>query len=208
MKNIIILLLISLACKAQTVEPIFQNTDYGKNGRYYKDVDADFNPYIGTWIYNSGNITFTIKLVKKEMMTETVGTTSFFEDFLIGEYQYQVNGNTIINTLPSLSINHADAINYNLYSLGIIGNTLYPKCEDCPANQRRIIMGFDEPTRRNVDGLSAGLMLRRITENGVAKIIAILYNRSPSQGLLSDGTPTDIEAYSIPYGTYTLTKVD
>jgi hypothetical protein len=208
-KYVLLLLLISLACKAQKVEPIFQNTNYGnRNNVYYKDLDNDFSPYVGTWKYTSGNVTFTIVLQKKLMIPKTIGQYSIYRDYLVGEYHYQINNNTIINTLPSLSNNYTKMLDYNLSFSAIVGNTRHPQCNNCPANQRRISMHFDEPTRRNVDGLSAGLMLRRITENGVAKIVAIFYNRSASHGLLSDGTPTDIEDYSIPYGTYVFTKVD
>lgn len=207
MKNIIILLFVTMACKAQNVEPMFRNTGYGKhNNIYYKDIDNDLDPYIGTWKYTTGNTVFTIVLQKKTMVPKTLGQNSFYMDNIVGEYKYEVNGSTIVNTLPSLSNNYTNMYDYNLSLAGIVGNTNHPQCASCQPNERRVAMNFNEPSRELVSGLSAGLILRRITENGVAKIVAILYKESASNGTLTDGTPTDIEAYSVPYGTYVLVK--
>ena len=68
-------------------------------------------------------------------------------------------------------------------------------------------MMFNEPSHRNVAGLGAGLMLRKVTENGVEKIKATLYGRGVSMGYtIPDQQPTTIDRYSLPYGEYTLIK--
>ena len=70
MKQIIITLigiLSILSCKAQqfTVS-IYGNESIEYNPNYYlKDVDNDFNKFIGVWKYTNGNTSFTIVLDKE-----------------------------------------------------------------------------------------------------------------------------------------------
>jgi len=191
-----------------TIVPIFQTTNYGDNV-YFKDVDNNFTPYVGTWKYINGTDTLTIVLQKKEMVYSPVGTREEYLDYLIGEYKYVKNGVEKVNTLSALSSNYPNALDYNLVSDGIVVNAVHPQCNNCFSTQRRISMSFNEPSRREIAGLSAGLMLRRITESdGVQKIIAILYTRSVSFGFTYDGTPSTIDSYSVPIGEYVLTKIN
>jgi hypothetical protein len=207
MKNIFILFIFTLTCQAQNIQPYFQNTGFGKESDvYYKDLDNDFTPYVGTWKYTNGTTSLTIVLQKRQMVNITIGSTTFFRDYLVGEYSYIENGVEKINTLPSLTSNFTDMFNYNLTSSGIVTNKVFPKCNDCSPNQRRISMFFNEPSRREIVGLTGGLMLKQVTENGVVKIKAIIYARSPSLGFTVDDIPTSINSYTVPFGEYLLVK--
>ena len=199
--------MLGLGCNAQSrVYPIQGNGARSEEGAYYKDLDNDFTPYIGTWKYTNGTTSLTIVLQKRQMVNITIGSTTFFRDYLVGEYSYIENGVEKINTLPSLISNFTDMFNYNLTSSGIVTNKVFPKCSDCSPNQRRISMFFNEPSRREIVGLTGGLMLKQVTENGVVKIKAIIYARSPSLGFTVDDTPTSINSYTVPFGEYLLVK--
>src|SRR5690554_2222573 len=114
------------------VEPLFQNTNFGDiNWAYYKDMDNNYNPYVGSWVYTNGNATFKIVLQKKEMVLTSSGIGQYLKQYstdrLIGEYQYLENGVEKVNTLQNLTISNLDAREYNLYSTGIVLKNLYPK---------------------------------------------------------------------------------
>lgn len=69
MKKITLLsfLFICLGCKAQfNIIPRYDETQsYGKiKNAYYKDVDNQLNPYVGTWLYANGTDTLKIILRK------------------------------------------------------------------------------------------------------------------------------------------------
>lgn len=215
--TILTLLIISYSIEAQPlIEPRFKNLNYARTeGTYYKDIDNDYAPYVGTWIYTHGNTSFKIVLQKKEMMPLISGVgqhaIQYYTDILIGEYQYIENGIDKVNTLANLSVNHSKPINYSLYGGSIVLKNLYPKCDECAETDRRIAMTFNEPSRRNSVGLSGGLMLRHYVENDVHKIKAIVYIRTSSLGIdrmTNQELPAELNHYSVPTGTYILTKVN
>ena len=215
--TILTLLIISYSIEAQSsIEPIFRNTNYGDtNGTYYKDIDNDFGPYVGTWVYTHGNTSFKIVLQKKVMMPLISGVgqhaTQYYADRMVGEYQYIENNIDKVNTLSGLSINHNEESDYSLYSAGVVLKSSYPQCDECSDTERRISMIFNEPSRRNSVGLSGGLMLRHYIENGVHKIKAIVYIRTSSLGIdrmTNQVLPAELNHYSVPTGTYILTKVN
>lgn len=91
MKNIIFLsiMLLSFSCKSQSV--IIDITDSELEqpiGYYSKDINNVLDPFQGTYIYTNGNTSF--KIILKKMIKQSEGV--HFEDLIIGEYQYVVNG--------------------------------------------------------------------------------------------------------------------
>src|SRR5690606_3886847 len=177
------------------------------------DIDNDFNPYVGTWVYTNGNTSLKVIFQKKEMMQNNLGSNmQYFRDYLIGEYQYIENGIEKVNTLPNLLSNHSDRTDYNIRDTGIILKYIYPKCEECSDTERRISMSFTEPSRRNSAGLFGGAALRHFTENGVEKIKLVFYQESYGNGYRRDNLEPleseELKSFTLPIGTYILTKVE
>lgn len=83
---------------------------------YYKDIDNRLDTFEGTWIYDNGTDYIKIVLIKK--IKVSVG--DYFEDILIGEFQYKHNGIEKINTLHNLN---ATLVNIMLH--GIYGNIFW-----------------------------------------------------------------------------------
>lgn len=99
MKNLLtISLLISFFnCSSQTVVPLnARSTDIPTSNYYRKDLDNVLNKFEGTWKYQNGNTSFTVKFVKKQK----VKVTDYYTDELCGWYQYIEDGVEIVNTIP------------------------------------------------------------------------------------------------------------
>lgn len=215
MKNKLIIILAICGfytCKAQS--PILDLHDndlyFGDvNNAYYKDIEGFYNQFVGTWVYTSGNTMLKVKFKKKDMFYQTPPPVAFYIDYLIGEFQYIENGVEKANTLSNLDINHTDISDYNIVSLGKVDLTGFPKCNDCPAGTVRISMMFDEPANDDVTLLGAFVM-RKVVENGVEKIkvqfqmLELANNVNKANWDL----PSTARKHTIPYGDYTLVKVE
>ena len=143
----LIMFFVGMGCYGQTPVLSLYDDEYGAiNGAYYKDTHNDFNNYIGTWKYTNGTTSLTITLQKKTMVPHTYGQKNIFEDVIVGEYKYVLNGTELINTLPQLTLNFPDVINYNIVGNAIIApGTGY--CYDCGPNDRKIVLIFSDPNR-------------------------------------------------------------
>lgn len=175
---------------------------------YYKDINGFFNQYLGTWIYSTGNKTFKVVFVKKPMVYRT-SFKNYYEDYLVGEFQYIENGVEKVNTLSNLGNSYSNIRDYNLYSVGTIKKNTYPLCPECTENEMRLLMRFNEPSRRNIwSGISNNFVIRRFVENGQEKLkVQFVYTGSGLETLNSiDGASTDINSFNVPYGEYILTK--
>tara|TARA_R110001599_G_C11974559_1_gene634292 strand:- start:50 stop:577 length:528 start_codon:yes stop_codon:yes gene_type:complete len=101
------------------------NTKYdAPNNSYYKDINNVLNNFEGTWLYTNGNTSLKIKLVKSLKYFNG----KYYEDLLVGGYQYIKDGIEKINTLsdandPSIGRN-----------AGIRGNNIYKSCKYLPIN--------------------------------------------------------------------------
>ncbi len=211
MKNItiIVVLFLTLGCKAQTpVLDIYNpNIDFGNiNNAYNKDVNNLLEPYIGSWLYTNGTTSLKIILQKRVMYHRLSNNQSLYTDYIIGGYKYIENGVTILNCLNDLTLVKQFIFDYDLYGNILLSKTNIPSCADCAVNEKRLDLTYNEPLTRNDISLSADMILRPITENGIQKIKLLFYLRSLSLGMHVDGTPTNIEQHSIPYGEYILTK--
>ncbi len=85
-----------VSCKAQTI--VNRNTfNQGNNeGKYFKDLDNNFDNFIGTWEHQNGNEIFRVTLWKVEMEEHENGNRpSFWMDALKGHYEkVEVTTNT------------------------------------------------------------------------------------------------------------------
>lgn len=213
MKNtiiIIISLLTFFSCKAQIIKPIYDVEDLPEyDTTYYKDVDNDYNNFIGTWRWQDGNTSLTFIFHKVEYV-EHIGLGDFF-DHLIGEYIYIENGVEIINTLPSPILTNPDGtpniakpdpLDNNINSYDIRTSHGYiPPCEECAPNTRFVIAHLNDPLRPKVEGR---ISMGHFTENGVEKIKANIGVSFIDRYVTYTG-PTTL---TIPDGIYTFTKVE
>ncbi|WP_293893605.1 DUF6705 family protein [Flavobacterium sp.] len=197
MKNIIKLLFlftITVSCKAQTIDIQNDNGDE-IHGAYYKDIQNVLDPFVGTYIYTDGTTSLKIVLQKKIMSSMN---NYYYEDLIVGEYQYIKNGTEIANTLSRLAINRADGTNYSIHGNNIITNSS-GICPECAPNEKAISLGFVDDLTDNV---TDSFIVRRVIEGGQPAIkIIILWAIS---GHLK-GTPSSPEP-NIPGGYYTLIK--
>ncbi|MCA0348608.1 MAG: hypothetical protein LCH35_05015 [Bacteroidetes bacterium] len=200
MKNILKLLALfalTTSCKAQNQIIDIQNDNGDEiTGAYYKDIQNILDPFIGTYIYTDGTTSLKIVLQKKLMSSHS--NLRYYEDLIVGEYQYIKDGVEIANTLNRLNINKPDGSNYS-----ICGNNIITKtsgiCPDCTPNEKALFLGFvDDLT----DNLTDSFIVRRVVEDGQPAIkIMILWAIS---GHLK-GTPSS-QKPNIPGGYYILIK--
>ena len=196
MKNIfkILSVLFLISCKAQTITPLYPVDSSPTNeiivNQYYKDVDNDYNPYVGTWKWESGNNSLTIIFNKVVYNNNGHGD---FSDLLVGEYQYIENGVELVNTFPLIEpigipniVNQEDPWENNIVSIRIADTHKgIPPCPECAPNTRFIILEISDPTKPNLMG---DIVMARFVESSVEKIRARIYkthNLSNSNGELS-----------------------
>jgi len=198
MKNLFLtisILSLALSCKAQS--PIV-NIDVPRSNTvdsaYFKDLNNEFNKFIGTWIFTDGTKTLTIELKKVEM----IFNGKDYEDKLVGEYKYESNGFVIVNTLDN--INNHNVAKHPISGSSIINIDQSIICDDCDINERRIKLSFSDSERRY---LNSRIILRYLNnETNPEKITATIYVEGnvmlPYEGASSSP--------SVPYGTYLMEK--
>ena len=209
-----ILIITLFSCKAQIV-PLDTRISSIQDGSYVKDINNELDNFIGTWVYSNANKVFTIT-IQKQVHTFN---GKYYQDYLIGEYAYTINGITIIDTLSELPDETDDDVDestedgltddntlgiqpqnvsYNLGGRYIVTGPDH-SCTDCAINERRIDMYFVDPERKY---LSTNLFLRYLVgETSPEKITATIRARS--------GTVTPLDGFDsprVPYGTYLMEK--
>ena len=190
--------------------PRFSSESVGRvEGAYYKDINGFLDQYAGTWLYMNDNVLLKIVLVKKLMFYKVTGFKNYYEDYLIGEYQYIENGVEKVNTLSNLSNTYTDITDYNLYSVAMAKKHSPPSCPECSEDEKRLLLDFNEPSRRNIwNGISNDFVIRKFTENGVTKLkVQFVYTGNGLESLNTiDGPPANVNSFSVPYGEYILVK--
>ena len=206
----IISILIVSICKSQSIVPLYGSGHAGENGYYYKDLDNFLNQYEGTWLYTFGNTSLKIVLVKKVKMPFTSITGTYYRDVLVGEYEYYENGVLKINTLSNLNVNHNKFYSYNLSGKNRINKEIYPKCIDCAVNEYRIKLEYSEPAYKDYQGFDSYMLIRTVTENGVAKLKLSFIEGNMRGFKIPNNNIDDIieitATYKIPFGEYVLIK--
>ena len=192
-------------CKGQhLIIPRFDNggTLGSVAGAYYKDVDHYFDQFLGTWSYTEGTTILKVSFIKKEMMNVY---NEYYEDFLVGEFQYIENGVEKVNTLASLNNNYTGYNSYNMWSITRIRKTSYPVCEECSTDEKRLRMAFTEPANDD-DCLEGMWTMRVVVEEGVQKLKIQFRLETNYCGYKEDGTVSTARSFSIPFGDYTLIR--
>lgn len=98
---------------AQTIVDLNDRNGNRFSNTYYKDTQNKLNQFEGTWLYDDGVYYIKLVFIKKVQ----VPVDDYFEDILIGEFQYKINGVEIINTLGNLN-----SVFPNIHMYGIYGN--------------------------------------------------------------------------------------
>jgi hypothetical protein len=192
--KILSLFLIALSCKAQNpILDISERDGWNDTSQvYYKDIHNQLNPFEGTYVYSDGNTSLKIVLQKKTMSFNSV----YYEDMLIGEYQYIENGIEKINTLNKLNINYTNKSNHSIDG-GII-MTQGNGCNDCLPDEKAVYVGLAENETQN----TAGIIIRKTIINDIQAIkIFVMWNMRYKK----ETDPMPPKA-SFPGGEYILTR--
>jgi len=199
MKNTVILLFLALgfiSCKAQNIiVPIVSGDDYELNSNYYlKDVNNEFDKFVGEWKYENGLNTFVIKLKKEEHYQ--ISDNSDYEDLLVGEYKYVENGVVKANTLSDFDNPIMAGYDHKI-SGGVFVHFLPSNCLDYSESQEiKVELFIEDPRDENIEGR---LILRYVVENGIEKLQTCIYDYTT----LSDDVNDRI---IIPDGYYVFEK--
>lgn len=166
-KTLILFLFISFAyCKAQSpVINLLERTSPRIDNAYYKDTNNLLNQFEGTWLYTNGNSSLKITIVKKIMLF----TGKYYEDYLIGDYQYIENGIEKVNTLANINNNVDHLIDGNSVYPGDFNN---PLCDGCLRSERKVARLYMVQPAKNLD---ASLYLRRVEVNGQPALKFFIY---------------------------------
>lgn len=165
-----------------------------QENHYYKDVHNYLDPFVGTWVYTNGNTSLKIVIEKKEMAEHPL----YYEDILLGGYQYIENGIEKINTIPMLADTQME------WAMSIFGNRVLsshhrPECVDCAPEEKRMALSFIDPIHQ----LSGELILRRITVSGQPALKA--YKRTTNYFISMDAK-SPYSYMIVPSGEYILIK--
>lgn len=187
--------MISSIFKSQSVVIDISKSGIGQpNGYYRKDMNNILNQFEGTYLYGNGNTSLKIVLVKKIKQFNS----SYYEDLIIGEYQYIVNGVEKMNTLSNLDViyNHQYIKHAIAGNSPISNNNRAWKCLQCNPNEKRLRARIiDRSTNRY-----ASIYMRKTIVNGqevlqvkIGQVMIDFENMNPPE-------------FSLPKGEFTMIK--
>lgn len=199
MKNVFLIFIFSLSFfKGQTVTIDIRDSELNQpDGYYSKDISNLLDSFVGTYLYTNGNTSLKIVLEKKVKQYNG----RYYEDLIIGEYQYIVNGVEKINTLSQLNTVYSNQNRHKISGNHIItnNNTRLWKCPQCAPNEKRLGLGIlDAATQR-----SAMIFMRRTTING-QQVMQVKIGNVNSVTWTS-GQPEPLE-FSLPKGEFMMIK--
>ncbi|MDX1272311.1 DUF6705 family protein [Bizionia paragorgiae] len=192
--NIAIILLTFFSCKAQNpIVAIDASPSSTPDGAYFKDLNNEFDRFIGTWKFIDGNTSFTLMLKKKELYFN--GTD--YEDIILGEYIYIENNIEIVNYQSNF--NNPIGAGHKIVGNLIIPTNMFVNCDVCEPNERRVLLNFSDPERNY---LSASIVLRYLEGSNPEQITATII--SAGGGMIpNENSPTELR---VPYGEYLMVK--
>ncbi|WP_179377381.1 DUF6705 family protein [Winogradskyella wichelsiae] len=136
-------------CKAQTPIKSIDSLGWDNlNNAYYKDLNNQLNDFEGTWLYTNGTTSLKIVLEKKLM----IYNGEYYEDLIVGEYQYIENGVEKINTLSQLNQDLGE--NHNIYGNFLDDNCTYSSIDDCIDGEIRLGLAMVDPLIQSVSELT------------------------------------------------------
>lgn len=199
-----------LACVATHAQVIDLYNDYYDpvNGAYFQDITGVREQYVGTWLYTNGTTSLKFVFEKRDHLSVTNIYRSYFEDALVGEYQYIKGGVERLNTLNNLNVDYNN--NYYAYrdNSGLFAQYYTKKrkcCPECLPDERRMMIDINEinPVTNQPTGYNA--LIRRFFDNGVEKLKVCVFIE-PSM-LVDPEDPHRFDVNNtIPVGEYILIK--
>lgn len=197
--TILSFILILNYCSTFSQSPIINIKDKDgsrQTGAYYKDSNNLLNPYVGTYIYTNGSITLKIVLVKKIQQYNG----RYYEDLLIGEYEYKNGSTIIVSTLSDLDTVYGNQRRHSISGNTLMTKTNRPICNECGTNEFRVSLAFFDKERE----LYGSMTTRKITHNNQEAIKAII--RCETNVVYFEGQPEPLTEFRVRDGEYILIK--
>ena len=152
MKKIIYFTILLAVSSIYSQVPVLNTINYNnysvrqdKYGNYMKDINGDFEHFLGNWVWISGDqkIIITIKKITKYFDDKN----KYYRDILVSDYRYtQNNGNTVI---VDTNIQSSNSNNVNDYPMGSLG----PKI-----NKGKLEFWFDDRIiQKNLQGFCSAV---------------------------------------------------
>jgi hypothetical protein len=195
-----VLFLLVVSCKAQ-VAPLYNLDPYLPEGTKHKDLDGDLNKFVGTWKWQSNDSVVIMQLQMKEDVFHD--DNNKYEDYIIGEYKFTVNGQLVQNYLPNLS--NVSSQNYNDFNYNIFGNRIFGNnensiyCNGCGPEERIIRLYFGDPL---YDYIPGAMYMRHLSLNGT-EIIEAVFTQFTSYIEPHENAP---DQNRVPFGEYVFIK--
>ena len=189
---------IGVSCHAQSpIVNILDDTSSAITNTYYKDVNNLLNQFEGTYLYTNGNTSLKIVLIKKIQQFNG----RYYEDLIIGEYQYIKDGIEKGNTLSEISSIYNNQRVHNIDGNSIQDNNARIwKCPQCSTGTKLLVTGIR-------DALSDRFAYLSIRKTIVGNQEAINIKISQVVNAVHiQGTP-EPASFSLPLGEYTLIKL-
>lgn len=175
MKNIIIIAatILGFSCKAQTVPLEDIGSLIDDYGVYYKDINHYLDNFVGTYVYTSGDKTFTIKLEK----TINFNKNDYYHiDMLIGAYEYKIGTTVIANTFPHFNSNTIGGDSHKISTYGLSVNTGdWAGCTICDPNA----IWVDGSIQSMTTLYSYEIRLKRVVHNGQQALTVMIVTNEP-----------------------------
>lgn len=199
MKNIttILILLFTTISFGQIIN-ITDKDGTRSTAAYYKDVNNLLDQYEGTWLYTSGNNSLKIVLIKKTNQYNG----RYYEDLIIGEYQYVENGVEKINTLSEINTVFPNQRRHNINGNSLIKKTSKPSCNDCLTNEKRLRCGFQD----DLLNLYGYIIIKKSMDVEEEQTIEVKIRMLGSGTPWLDGNPPPPLDFTVPSGEYVLIK--
>ena len=172
--NYLLLLFISVTTYAQDTIISIKGDNWPRlTNAYYKDIDNDLNQFEGTYIYTNGTTEFKIVLVKKIQQYNN----RYYEDLIIGEYEYKLNGVVVVSTLNLIDVVYSNQRKHNIESNFLVKKTFRPnKCPDCATNELRLNASIEDVSTERF----ADIIFRKVVINGQEALKANTHHFSRS----------------------------
>lgn len=166
----------AFSCKAQSIiKSLDGDTScppYDSNC-YEKDINNEYDKFVGEWKFQIGNTTLTFKL-KKELQYQIANNRNF-TDLLVGEYQYIENGVEKVNTLADFDNVSVSGYQHKIAG-GIFLHRLPYYCSDNSLPQEiKVELSIEDPNDSFIEGF---VILRHVNDNGTEKLEVCIQDTS------------------------------
>jgi len=125
---ILILLIVSFSCKAQTIYPL-GTYDIVEDNYYVKDIENHHDDIVGVWKWEDGDDLFEITLEEFEAYQDFLVPTEL-QDRIFGKYKYIKDGDLVsevvdVDTLPDfkLTLIYSSPTSYRVFIRDCVSET-------------------------------------------------------------------------------------